>query len=142
MRRALASAVSTVAILSIGFVTLTAHAAARQVPRVVPCVGRPQVRPIRFVLACADENAYLTSLHWVRWSPSVGIARGIDHENDCTPDCAAGHFHETWADVVFSDPVPTQRFGSLFSVVTVLLSSRLPGVPRSVTSEPLPLSAT
>src|SRR5579875_1944851 len=39
---------------------------------VINCLGKPQVRPGSLGLACAD---------------------GTQHENDCIPDCAGGHFH-------------------------------------------------
>jgi hypothetical protein len=107
--------------------------------RVLPCVGAPQVRPGKYVLACGDGNFYVTSLRWVRWSASVGIARGEATLNDCQPDCAAGHFHSTSAVLVFSDPV-RRSAGELFSVVTVLDATRLPGSSRLVVVQPLPLT--
>jgi hypothetical protein len=68
----------------------------------------------------------------------VGIARGEATLNDCQPNCAAGRFHATPAVLVFSDPV-TRGAGPLFSVVTVLDATRLPGSSRSVVVQPLPL---
>jgi hypothetical protein len=107
--------------------------------RVVPCTGAPVSRPGHFVLACGDGNWYLTSLHWIRWSADVGIAKGTVTLNDCTPNCAEGRYHSTSGVVVFSDPVLRGSLGELFSVVTVLDSKRLPGSNGTVTSQALPL---
>lgn len=60
---------------------------------IVNCLGRPQVRPRSYVLACADGNDYLNGLRWVSWSGGAGFARGTEHVNNCVPDCAQGHFH-------------------------------------------------
>ena len=51
------------------------------------------VRPRSIVIACADANFYATGLKWTRWDMRGAEATGVGHENDCTPYCAAGHFH-------------------------------------------------
>ncbi|HVN60013.1 MAG TPA: hypothetical protein VMT59_02045 [Gaiellaceae bacterium] len=51
------------------------------------------VRPRSIVIACADANFYATGLKWTRWDAHVAEGAGIGHQNDCTPYCAAGHFH-------------------------------------------------
>jgi hypothetical protein len=51
------------------------------------------VRPASIVIACADANLYATRLHWRRWTATDAVATGTGHRNDCTPNCAAGHFH-------------------------------------------------
>ncbi len=60
---------------------------------VINCLGKPQVRPGSLVLACADGNDYLGGLSWTSWTPRLASAAGTQHENDCIPDCAGGHFH-------------------------------------------------
>jgi hypothetical protein len=65
---------------------------------VVSCDGQAQVQPHSFILACADDGIYLAGLRWASWSSgpggaAVAFGRGTDHENDCIPDCARGHFH-------------------------------------------------
>ena len=59
----------------------------------VSCLGQPEVRPGTFTLACADGNDYLTGLSWTSWTPGLASGYGTQHENDCIPYCAAGHFH-------------------------------------------------
>jgi hypothetical protein len=53
----------------------------------------PTVEPTEIVLACADYGERLTGLYWTSWTPTSATAIGTLVYNDCTPDCAAGHFH-------------------------------------------------
>jgi hypothetical protein len=53
----------------------------------------PSVEPAEIVLACADYNAILESLHWTSWTAASATAVGTFVYNDCTPNCAEGHFH-------------------------------------------------
>jgi hypothetical protein len=53
----------------------------------------PSVEPAEIVLACADYNALLESLHWTSWTATSATAVGTFVYNDCTPNCAEGHFH-------------------------------------------------
>ena len=79
-----------------------AHPAASP-PRTVvfDCTGQHAlVRPKTIVLACADGNALVDRLAWTSWTPGLASARGTLVQNDCTPYCAAGHFHRYPALVV------------------------------------------
>ncbi len=67
--------------------------AAASVPVVVDCAGHAQTRPGQYVLACADGNAYLATLHWATWGSSAAFADGISTFNDCVPNCVSGHGH-------------------------------------------------
>ncbi|HZP71986.1 MAG TPA: hypothetical protein VFA97_01285 [Gaiellaceae bacterium] len=62
------------------------------------------VRPHSIVVACADGNFYLTRLSWTSWAAAKAVAAGTGHQNDCTPNCAAGHFHTYPADVSLTKP--------------------------------------
>ena len=53
----------------------------------------PSVEPTEIVLACADYNAILEALHWTSWTATSATAVGTLVYNDCTPNCAEGHFH-------------------------------------------------
>jgi len=53
----------------------------------------PSVEPAEIVLACADYNAILESLHWTSWTATSATAVGTFVYNDCTPNCAEGNFH-------------------------------------------------
>ncbi|HEY5295707.1 MAG TPA: hypothetical protein VIJ70_09575 [Gaiellaceae bacterium] len=54
-----------------------------------PLVSTPRA----LVLTCADANYELAALRWHRWGGSTASATGAARVNDCTPYCAAGHFH-------------------------------------------------
>src|SRR5579872_1294002 len=57
------------------------------------CQGVPQSKPSEVVFACGDGNVYAHSLVWTDWGDYYAYAQGTLVENDCTPNCAAGHFH-------------------------------------------------
>jgi hypothetical protein len=54
-----------------------------------PLVAQPK----SLTLACADANYELASLAWHGWGKASATATGVARANDCTPNCAAGHFH-------------------------------------------------
>jgi len=82
------------------FATLAAPASATTRRVTVSNCGRLVVRPTSVVLACADANYGLTGLRWSSWGGSTARATGSVRANDCTPYCAAGHFHSYRARVV------------------------------------------
>lgn len=50
-------------------------------------------RPAELILACGDANYELASLSWKGWGTAHATATGVARANDCSPNCAAGHFH-------------------------------------------------
>jgi hypothetical protein len=69
-------------------------ATATPLPSFAGCFGTaPKVRPASVVVACRHKNFFLTGLKWSRWTTTGATARGTGHQNDCTPNCAAAHFH-------------------------------------------------
>jgi len=66
--------------------------------------GGPHYRPTRIVVACGDGNLQLLSLRWAHWNDRAASARGVVWANDCTPFCAAGHFHRYTARIRASQP--------------------------------------
>jgi hypothetical protein len=95
---------------------------------VINCQGQPQVRPGSFTLACADGNDYLSSLSWTSWTPGLASATGVQHENDCVPYCAAGHFRRYPVDVVFwgSAAAPGGLGSQRYTKVTLLYPGARP----------------
>ncbi len=78
-----------------------AGASAAGHPTALPnCLGKPTVRPASVVLACADANFGLKKLSWIGWGGARAAATGTAYANDCTPNCAAGHFHDYVAVIV------------------------------------------
>ncbi len=70
--------------------------------RVVGNCTKSQVRPATIIVACADDNLALTHLHWISFGGATATASGSYYVNDCTPNCAAGHFHAYAVRVVLS----------------------------------------
>jgi hypothetical protein len=97
---------------------------------VLDCLGKAQVRPSSFILACADANDYLAHLHWTSWGPYLASAVGTQEENDCIPYCAAGHFHAYPVDVVFwgSTAVTGEPGTQRYATVTMLYPGARPPV--------------
>jgi hypothetical protein len=63
------------------------------------CESKPEVEPSSFVLACGDGGFGLTSVHWTEWAPADAAGVGTEYLNDCTPNCASGHFHNYPVDI-------------------------------------------
>jgi hypothetical protein len=53
----------------------------------------PTYRPNRIELGCPGSKFYVDHLRWSSWTGKGAIGQGTAHVNDCTPTCAAGHFH-------------------------------------------------
>jgi hypothetical protein len=112
---------------------LTESARATPVPVrtvVFDCPGHPAplVRPGTFVISCADANTYLGKLSWTSWTPGLASATGRLEENDCTPYCAAGHFHAYPAVVVLwgSTAVKNHPGEHSYTKMTVILTGPRP----------------
>jgi hypothetical protein len=70
-------------------------------PVVFNCPGHQGlVKPSTLIITCADGNTYLSHLTWTSWAAGLASAKGVLEENDCTPYCAAGHFHAYPAVVI------------------------------------------
>ena len=54
----------------------------------------PSVEPPEIVLTCADHGEVLEGLNWLTWTAASATAVGTLVYNDCTPDCAGGHYHD------------------------------------------------
>jgi hypothetical protein len=92
--------------------------ASRGTPGIIPCIGGPQRRPRKIVLACADYNSYVDKLSWSSWTARGATGHGTLVENDCTPSCVAGKFYSYQVVVELSKAVPT-RYGLLFTAYKV-----------------------
>lgn len=49
-----------------------------------------QVRPATLTMA-ADGNDTITGLRWTGWGSTATHASGVNHVNNCVPNCAQGH---------------------------------------------------
>jgi hypothetical protein len=128
MRRGRSPILVAIAALGMGVFLPIAGAASAQpntnnlsapgVPHVLPCVGSPEVRPANYLMSCADANASWKKVAWTTWAGKSATGTGDLYQNDCTPNCAAGHFHSYAAKVVLSGVIQTKKYGLLFSRAT------------------------
>jgi hypothetical protein len=81
------------------------------------CAHKPQIRPASVVIACADANFYADHIRWRSWSANGAVGTGIAHRNDCTPNCAAGHFHASKVTVRLSKVVTCVKGRREFSKI-------------------------
>lgn len=69
------------------------------------CHGHAYRPRKRVILACADANLYVTRLNYSLYGTREAKATGVFHLNDCTPNCAGGHFHAHAGSIRFFDVV-------------------------------------
>jgi hypothetical protein len=74
-------------------------------------------QPTRLSLACADENAYDDKIVWAHHRDDQADGYAVFVYNDCSPDCAGGHFKSYRVHITLSGPVPCGRH-RCFSRVT------------------------
>jgi len=61
------------------------------------------VQPSSLTMA-ADGNDTITGLHWASWGSSTAHASGVNHVNNCLPNCAEGHATKVTVSVTLSSP--------------------------------------
>jgi hypothetical protein len=115
-------------------VATTGVASAVTHPTALPdCLGKPRVRPKTVVLACGDGNFGVRRLRWTGWGQPIAAAVGTAYANDCTPNCAAGHFH-TYSAVIVADGAQRCVNVVAYSRVTVAFVGPSP-YPKSKASD-------
>ena len=111
-----------------------ALAGATSHPTALPdCLGKPRVRPATVVLACGDGNFGVRRLRWIGWGGPCAAAVGTAYANDCTPNCAAGHFH-AYRAVIVADGAQRCAHVVAYSRVTVAFVGPSP-YPKSKASD-------
>jgi hypothetical protein len=91
---------------------------------VLDCGFKPVVAPSTFVITCADAGIGVQDLHWTSWTPNLASGYGTLWENDCTPDCAEGHFHYypslevLWGSVAVKGYPADRRYTELTVIFT------------------------
>jgi len=92
------------------------------------CAGKTVVKPVGFVISCADANSELTATHWTSWNARGAVGTTRFGLNLCIPYCAASRMsYFPRSTVRLSAPVPTKH-GRLFSKLVV--AYRLHGKTR------------
>jgi hypothetical protein len=127
-----------IALLAALALVLSASAAAASPPvALLDCLAKPTVRPRSVVLACADANFIAEHLRWTGWGSPFAAARGTASVNDCTPYCAAGHFH-TYAIVLIAAGSQTCHGRRAYLTVTYAFIGRSPYPRGSVADATVP----
>jgi len=109
-------AACVVACLALAGAQATGAATRTRVPR--DCVHEA-FKPRKIVIACGDGNLFLSGMRWSSWSSTVARGSGTANANDCTPNCAAGHFHTYPARVKLSRPGTCPHHGRQFMTLTI-----------------------
>ena len=113
---------SAVALLTLGVpASASAAATARAgtaTTKVLSCSGRPLVKPASYDMSCADANAWWKHVKWSSWGEKSALGHGYLYTNDCTPDCASGHFHSYAATIRLGTVRHSAKYGPLFSKAT------------------------
>ncbi len=108
-RTSIVSMVALLLAILAGGVGFAASAIATSRPRIYVaskgCRGH-SYRPRTVTLACADGNLYATEIAYsgaraVRYGSRQALASAVIHENQCKPDCAAGHFVSAEGGLIF-----------------------------------------
>ncbi|MGH9106238.1 MAG: hypothetical protein ACRDZX_10455 [Acidimicrobiales bacterium] len=100
---------------------MAAGAPARPAPvKLLTCTGKTTVRPVDFVISCADANAQLTRTRWSTWGSRAAKGRTRFALNLCQPNCAASKMSFfPGSPVELSAPLRTKHHGKLFSKLAV-----------------------
>jgi hypothetical protein len=105
----------------------TTLSAAPSLPRALPdCLGHPRIRPTDILVTCADGGFGVDRLSWITWGGSRAVGLGSAYLNDCTPSCAAGHFHRFQAVVIASGLQRCPNGESAYLTVTWAFIGRSP----------------
>jgi len=92
MRNALKITVAIACVAAAPSVALATTATSSGKPFAINCY-KEQFKPKRITIACGDAGIWLSKLKWSSWGSSNAKGAGTYNQNDCTPDCADGHFH-------------------------------------------------
>lgn len=98
--------------------TLAAAASGQQV-RVIAACAAPKYKPTKYIFACADGNNGMKNAAYDWWTAKTAHGTATFYYNDCTPNCAAGHFHFVRAEFTLFRVVQTTKSGPLFSRASV-----------------------
>ena len=93
--------------------------AVRTSAKVLTCTGAKVVRPVNYIVSCADGGIQLTKTTWSTWNASQAVGTTDFAMNFCKPYCAASPItYFPNSPVHFSAPLSTKN-GRLFSLLTV-----------------------
>jgi len=88
---------------------------------------KPTTQPKSLILTCADAGVILNHLKWRYWGEQVATAMGTSTENDCKPNCAAGHDHDFGIVATLWRVKSNTAGGAQYTRVTVTYTGKHPG---------------
>ena len=85
------------------------------------CLGYGQVKPVSYILTCADAGSVLDHLVWTSWTTQQAVATGVHELNNAVPNRAEGKFINYPAVVMLwrSEPAPGHPGERYFTRITV-----------------------
>ena len=96
------------------------------------------VAPADLTIACGDGNFGLATMRWTGWGSPAAKGTGVVRANDCTPNCAAGHFHD-YAAVATAGRLRTCLGGRRqYTHLDLLYTGTAPATVRATSSVSLP----
>jgi hypothetical protein len=91
-----------------------------------------QREPSTVILTCADGAMSIEHIKWSSFGKATATGTGSAHIKSCTPDCAAGKFHDYPVQVKASKPKMCPDKRSDYRQMTLTYTgSRPPGVSES-----------
>ncbi len=78
---------------TLAFLTTIPAGATPSITALPDCQSKLVSRPSQVIFACGDGGVYATNVRWTNWGAPFAVATATMHANDCTPNCAQGHFH-------------------------------------------------
>lgn len=112
---------SVLPLLMVGSLSVTAGGVSTPLrpSKLWTCTSTTVVKPVTFVVTCADAYTQLTKTHWTTWTPTSATGVTTFAMNLCTPNCASSKMTNfPNSSVELSRPVSTPH-GRLFSLLTV-----------------------
>jgi len=110
--------------------------------RVVGDCKHSQVKPAQIVVFCADANGLLENMRWSAFGGSTARGTGSYSYNDCSPNCAAGHFHTYPVTVTLTQARRCSDGHTDYRLATAVYSShtKRPSGPAGKAGQPGKLS--
>lgn len=98
--------------------------------RVVGNCEKSQVKPKSIILACADVNDYVDKISWKTFGGATAQGSGDFVQNNCKPDCAAGHFLTYAVTFALTEAKPCfDRYDDYRLISMTFVASRPPQTP-------------
>lgn len=75
---------------------------------VLNCSQKPEVKPVDFTSACADNGFGVTNMHWTSWTSHLASGYGTVYENDNYPNHAEGRTYQVPALIMLWGSAPVK----------------------------------